>query len=253
MGAEEQKALTAVTGWAQEELPKEHPDLPKSPSGPCPCAKPGAPLTSRVSSCRRSCLLHRKQNLAISRLQASHSTFWGRGVFTLLLWPKSSLINCNPGTLASSTPQVARTLLSAFPSSYHTPPCPPQRVEVASPMSPPQHLRQSKENSSNHPAASQLLIILISVPESYQPRKGKGPRSEKGTQDGWAVLSHPSFSISPLLPPCCLGSIWGKKEHFQITHLQKSYPTCLGKSSGARRPRGYMRTELDTVRLWPFS
>lgn len=126
MGAEEQKALTAAMGGAQGELPKEHPDLSKPTPGPCPCAKPVAPLAKRVSSCRRSCLSH-------SRTWPSPQHLLKKRVFTLLLWPKSSPINCNPGTLASSTPQVARTLLPAFSSSYHAPPCPPQRVEVASP------------------------------------------------------------------------------------------------------------------------
>lgn len=201
MGAEEQKALTAAIGGAQGELPKEHPDLPKPTPGPCPCAKPGAPLASRVSSCRRSCLLHKKQNLAISRLQASHSTFWGAGCLPFYSGQ-------NPLQLIATQAHLPPPLLRwpglsslPFPAAITHHPAHPRGWRWPAPVSPPQHLRQSKENSSNHPAALQLLIMLISVPESYQPQKEKGPRSEKGTQDGWAVLSHPSVSISPLLPP----------------------------------------------------
>lgn len=42
----------------------------------------------------------------------------------------------------------------------------------------------------------------------------------------------------------CLGSSWGKKWHFEITHLQMSYPACLGKLSSSMRPRGNVRTEF---------
>lgn len=144
-----------------------------------------------------------------------------------------------------------------FPAAITHHPAHPRGWRWPAPVSPPQHLRQSKENSSNHPAALQLLIMLISVPESYQPQKEKAPGVKREHRMAGQYCPTQALVSALSCPPGqgYLSSIWGKKkkEHFQITHLQKSYPTCLGKSSGARRPRGYMGTELDTVRLWPFS